>query len=188
MAQLITEIWVGLRSAGLPEVMLYLDDGSASRCHWNDTTMIGEVRVALLADQDRQIVRILPVESCAGIGIASPKGVDSSGYKTIVHGKLRSTFGGDEVAVEVKVHEEDGHGQAHQPVAESAHAAAPAPVPASAEAPTPEAVVASLPPSAPAPVSKSDPLNNRWGVATRSAAGAGASGAGRPGITPYGSR
>ena len=30
---LITEIWSAMRDAGLPEVMLYLPDGSASRCH-----------------------------------------------------------------------------------------------------------------------------------------------------------
>ena len=34
MAELISEIWSGLRDAGLPEVMLYLADGTASRCHW----------------------------------------------------------------------------------------------------------------------------------------------------------
>ncbi len=60
MAELITEIWTGLRNAGLPEVMLYLPDGTASRCHWNETVMIGPVRVALLGDQDRKIVRIMP--------------------------------------------------------------------------------------------------------------------------------
>ena len=48
---LITEIWAGLNDAGMPEVMLYLPDGSAYRCHWNDTALIGTVRVALLADQ-----------------------------------------------------------------------------------------------------------------------------------------
>ena len=88
MAQLISDIWAGLRSAGLPEVMLYLPDNSASRCHWDDTTMIGDTRVALLADQDRQIVRILPVDSCVGIGIASPKGTDPSGYKRVIFNRL----------------------------------------------------------------------------------------------------
>ncbi len=88
MAQLISEIWEGLRAAGLPEVMLYLADNSASRCHWEDTTLINGVRVALLADQDRQIVRILPVDSCVGIGIASPKGTDPSGYKRVIFNKL----------------------------------------------------------------------------------------------------
>jgi len=89
MAQLISEVWAGLREAGLPEVMLYLPDNSASRCHWDDTAVINEVRVALLADQDRQIVRIVPVDSCVGIGVASPKGVDPSGYKMVVQNKLR---------------------------------------------------------------------------------------------------
>src|SRR5262249_56236234 len=88
MGQLISEIWEGLRAAGLPEVMLYLPDQSASRCHWDDTTMVGGVRVALLADQDRKIVRILPVDACTGIGIARPKGTGPSGDKAIVQGQL----------------------------------------------------------------------------------------------------
>ena len=88
MSQLISEIWLGLRNAGIPEVMLYLPDHSASRCHWDDTTVIGGVRVALLADQERKIVRLLPVDSCTGIGVASPKGVDPSGYKATVQNKL----------------------------------------------------------------------------------------------------
>ena len=45
---LITEIWAGLNDAGMPEVMLYLPDGSAYRCHWNDTALVGAVRVALV--------------------------------------------------------------------------------------------------------------------------------------------
>ena len=88
MAELITELWEGLREAGLPEVMLYLPDGSASRCHWDDTSLVGLTRVALLADQDRNIVRIVPVDSCSGIGIASPKGVDPVSHRAIVRGKL----------------------------------------------------------------------------------------------------
>ena len=88
MAELITEIWAGLRDSGLPEVMLYLADGTASRCHWNDTAMIGDVRVALLGDQERKIVRIMPVDSCVGIGIASPKGIDPMGYRAFVKEKL----------------------------------------------------------------------------------------------------
>ena len=56
MTDLITQLWVALRDAGLPEVMLYLPDGTACRCHWNDTALIGTTRVALLADQDRKIV------------------------------------------------------------------------------------------------------------------------------------
>jgi hypothetical protein len=88
MAQLISDIWLGLRNAGIPEVMLYLPDHSASRCHWDDTTVIGGIRIALLADQERKIVRLLPVDSCTGIGVASPKGVDPSGYKATVQNKL----------------------------------------------------------------------------------------------------
>jgi hypothetical protein len=93
MTDLITQIWSSMRDAGMPEVMLYLPDGSASRCHWNDTALVGPVRVALLADQDRKIVRIIPVEQCTGIGIASPKGTDPMGYRSIVHDKLTSSFG-----------------------------------------------------------------------------------------------
>lgn len=93
MTQIISEVWAGLRDAGLPEVMLYLPDNSASRCHWDDTAVVNEVRVALLADQDRQIVRIVPVDSCVGIGVASPKGVDPSGYKMVVQKKLRRNDG-----------------------------------------------------------------------------------------------
>jgi hypothetical protein len=89
----ISELWAGLRDAGLPEVMLYLPDGAACRCHWNDTAMIGASRVALLADQDRGIVRLMPVAQCVGIGIASPKGVDPAGYRAVVHGKLREIVG-----------------------------------------------------------------------------------------------
>lgn len=89
MSQLISEIWKGLRDAGIPEVMLYLPDYSASRCHWNDTTMLGGTLVAVIADQERKIVRLLPVDTCTGIGVASPKGVDPSGYKAVVQAKLR---------------------------------------------------------------------------------------------------
>jgi hypothetical protein len=94
MTDLITQIWGAMRDAGLPEVMLFLPDGTACRCHWNDTTMIGPTRVALLADQDRKIVRIMPVEECKGIGIASPKGVDPMGYRTVVYEKLTANLGG----------------------------------------------------------------------------------------------
>ena len=142
MAELISEIWQGLRDAGLPEVMLYLHDNSASRCHWDETTMIGDVRVALLADQDRQIVRILPVDSCAGIGIASPKGVDPSGYKGTVKYKLCKQFGGD--------CEDESPIMEEPPVQE-----------------TPPHVAAS-PPPAPAPVpvvaARVDPAATRFGV------------------------
>ncbi|HEV3166750.1 MAG TPA: hypothetical protein VGZ22_22175 [Isosphaeraceae bacterium] len=88
-ADLISVLWEGLRDAGIPEVMLYLADGAASRCHWDDTTVIGGVRVALLGDQERNIVRIIPVESCIGIGVPSPKGADPVGYRTVVQSKLR---------------------------------------------------------------------------------------------------
>ena len=46
MTDLITEIWTGLNDAGMPEVMLYLPDGSACRCHWDDTALVGTVRVS----------------------------------------------------------------------------------------------------------------------------------------------
>jgi hypothetical protein len=92
MTDLIAEIWAGLNDAGMPDVMLYLTDGSACRCHWNDTALIGTVRVALLADQDRKIVRIMPIHDCQGIGIAPPKGTDPAGYRTVVQGKLNERF------------------------------------------------------------------------------------------------
>ncbi len=142
MAQLISEIWQGLRDAGLPEVMLYLDDNSASRCHWDETTMIGEVRVALLADQDRKIVRILPVDACTGIGIASPKGVDPSGYKGVVRLKLAQKFGG-EIIEEPEAMEE----------------------PPEAQAPLPAAVIAPpAPATEPAAAPKSDTIASRFAV------------------------
>ena len=92
MTDLITEIWAGLKDAGMPDVMLYLADGSAYRCHWDETALIGDVRVALLADQDRKIVRIMPIHECTGIGIASPKGTDPAGYRTVVRAKLNERF------------------------------------------------------------------------------------------------
>ena len=98
MTDLICTLWEGLRDAGLPEVMLYLSDGSASRCHWDDTAVIGDVRVALLGDQERGIVRIVPVASCLGIGIASPKGNDPSGYKSVVLGRLSALTSRPELA------------------------------------------------------------------------------------------
>lgn len=87
-SRLIEDLWVGLRDAGLPEVMLYLPDGAASRCHWDDTAEVGGVRVALLGDQDRGIVRVIPISTCVGIGIAAPKGVDPVGYRSIVKERL----------------------------------------------------------------------------------------------------
>jgi len=92
MTGLIAEIWSGLKDAGMPEVMLYLSDGSAYRCHWTETALIGNVRVALLADQERKIVRIVPINECQGIGIASPKGTDPSGFRSTVQGKLNERF------------------------------------------------------------------------------------------------
>jgi hypothetical protein len=89
MADLITDIWSGLNDAGMPDVMLYLFDGTACRCHWDETALVGSVRVALLADQDRKIVRIVPIHECKGIGIASPKGTDPAGYRSVVQSKLR---------------------------------------------------------------------------------------------------
>jgi hypothetical protein len=88
MNDMIEQLWVGLRDAGLPEVMLYLADGTASRCHWEETALVGSTRVALLADQERGIVRIVPLEACAGIGIASPKGTDPRGYRATIQSKL----------------------------------------------------------------------------------------------------
>jgi hypothetical protein len=92
MTDLITQIWSGLKDAGMAEVMLYLPDGSAYRCHWDDTALVGNIRVALLADQDRKIVRIVPVHQCQGIGIASPKGMDPAGYRSVIRGKLDERF------------------------------------------------------------------------------------------------
>jgi hypothetical protein len=96
MTNLITQIWSAMRDAGMPEVMLYLPDGSACRCHWDDTALVEATRVALLADQDRKIVRIMPIEECKGIGIASPKGTDPMGYRPVVKEKLTACFGGSE--------------------------------------------------------------------------------------------
>ena len=87
---LIARIWVGLAGAGFPEVMLYLADGTASRCHWDDTTVIEGERVALVADQDRGIVRIIPVGNCKGIGLSAPKGSDPSAYKPTVMSRIRA--------------------------------------------------------------------------------------------------
>src|SRR3954471_784363 len=94
MTEFITAIWAGLRAAGFPEVMLFLPDGSASRCHWDDTAVIDGLRVALLGDQDRKIVRIIPVDGCLGIGIASPKGIDPTSYRGVVLDKLNSRSAG----------------------------------------------------------------------------------------------
>ena len=154
MAQLISEIWEGLRDAGLPEVMLYLDDNSASRCHWDETTLIGDVRVALVADQDRKIVRILPLESCTGIGIASPKGTDPSGYKSVVMIKLCKQFGGEF--------------QEEKPFGEPEPLAAAPPTVAAAVPPPPPPPP---PPQAdPVPPPKPDALASRFGVTMKATA------------------
>jgi hypothetical protein len=91
-ADWIPALWESLRDAGIPEVMLYLPDGTASRCHWDDTAVLGSTRVALLADQERGIVRVIPISVCAGIGVASPKGTDPSGYRSVIRGTLKATF------------------------------------------------------------------------------------------------
>lgn len=92
MTDLMTQLWEGLREAGLPDVMLYLSDGSASRCHWDQTALIGDVRVALLGDQERNIVRILPLRDCVGIGVASPKGMDPMNFRATVQDRLNARF------------------------------------------------------------------------------------------------
>jgi hypothetical protein len=38
----------------------------------------------------------MPIVECKGIGIASPKGTDPVGYRTVVHEKLHEAFGEDE--------------------------------------------------------------------------------------------
>jgi hypothetical protein len=88
MSESITQIWSGLRDAGMPEVMLFLPDGTASRSHWDETAMIGPTRVALLGDQERKIVRVVPVDACVGIGVACPKGIDTSNFRSMVQSKL----------------------------------------------------------------------------------------------------
>jgi len=88
MEDLVPTLWEALRKAGLPEVMLYLSDGSAYRCHWDHTAVLGETRVALIGDQERNIVRILPLTACSGIGVASPKGTDPGAYRSIIQRKL----------------------------------------------------------------------------------------------------
>ena len=100
MSNVITEIWSGLRDAGLPEVMLFLPDGTASRCHWDDTAFVGGLLVALLGDQERKIVRIIPVDTCSGIGIASPKGTDPMSYRGVVKEKLNARVVEQEPIVE----------------------------------------------------------------------------------------
>jgi hypothetical protein len=88
MSESITQIWSGLRDAGMPDVMLFMPDGTASRSHWDETAIIGGIRVALLGDQERKIVRVVPVESCIGIGLATPKGIDTSCFRGMVQGRL----------------------------------------------------------------------------------------------------
>ena len=88
MGDLIEEIWQQLRDAGMAEVMLFMADGSAARCHWKNTAMLGSTRVALLGDQERNIVRIVPIGACVGIGIASPKGTDPTAYRGVIQDRL----------------------------------------------------------------------------------------------------
>lgn len=95
MTELISVIWAGLRDAGLPEVMLFLPDGTASRCHWDDTAIVADIRVALLGDQERKIVRIIPVDACVGIGIASPKGSDPMSYRGVIKERLQARSGSE---------------------------------------------------------------------------------------------
>lgn len=90
MTASIGALWESMRDAGLPEVMLYLPDGSAARCHWDETALLGETRVALLGDQERGVVRIIPVDACVGIGVASPKGTDPAGYRGVVLSRLQA--------------------------------------------------------------------------------------------------
>jgi hypothetical protein len=92
---LIATLWEGLRDAGLPEVMLYLPDGTASRCHWDDTAVVGGLRVALLGDQERGIVRLVPLRACEGIGVPAPKGVDPCGYRPQVRERLAALIAED---------------------------------------------------------------------------------------------
>lgn len=94
MGDLIIELWRQLRDAGMPEVMLFLADGSAWRCHWDSTTEVGPTRVALLGDQERNIVRLVPVSTCVGIGIASPKGTDPNAYRGVIKERLASVSAG----------------------------------------------------------------------------------------------
>ncbi len=84
----ITELWKKLREAGIPEVVLFLADGAACRCHWDQTAILGDIRVALLGDQERNIVRVVPVSACLGIGIAAPKGTDPSAYRAVIKDQL----------------------------------------------------------------------------------------------------
>jgi hypothetical protein len=95
MADFIEDLWLKLREAGMPDVMLYLPDHTATRCHWDDTVQLGALRVALLADQERNIVRVVPVSACEGIGLPSPKGIDTMNHRAFVKGKVRERFGPD---------------------------------------------------------------------------------------------
>ena len=90
MGDLFIELWEQLRDAGMPEVMLFLPDGSACRCHWDNTSQLGTTRVALLGDQERNIVRVVPIGACVGIGVASPKGTDPNAYRGVIRDRLAS--------------------------------------------------------------------------------------------------
>jgi hypothetical protein len=98
--QTIEQLWMGLRDVGITEVMLYLPDDTACRCDWDDTAVVSGMRVALLGDQDRGIVRILPIQMCTGIGVASPKGTDPVGYRAVVKERLFGVGTASESAAE----------------------------------------------------------------------------------------
>jgi hypothetical protein len=115
MSESITQIWSGLRDAGMPEVMLFLPDGTASRSHWEETAMIGTTRVALLGDQERKIVRVVPVESCIGIGVATPKGIDTSSFRGMVQTRLAERFARPAAPRPVPVFSGNGGGTGHAP-------------------------------------------------------------------------
>jgi hypothetical protein len=115
MSESITQIWSGLRDAGMPEVMLFLPDGTASRSHWEETAMIGATRVALLGDQERKIVRVVPVESCVGIGVATPKGIDTSCFRSMVQTRLAERFARPAAPRPAPVFSGNGGGTGHAP-------------------------------------------------------------------------
>ena len=129
----ISEMFAKLHESGLSEVMLYLPDGGASRCHWRDTAQLGDVRVAMLGDQERGIVRIIPLDNCAGIGIPAPKGVDPNGYKAVVTKKVNDLYGGggtDSSQTDETAQTTDSAPEPPTSPAEATTAATPASIPA----------------------------------------------------------
>ena len=147
----ISEMFAKLHESGLSEVMLYLPDGGASRCHWRDTAQLGDIRVAMLGDQERGIVRIIPLDNCAGIGIPAPKGVDPNGYKAIITKKVNDLYGGGGAEVAQSADdsepvESDTQAAASAPSATTATASVPAPpVPPPPSLPGAPRVPSSLP-------------------------------------------